>query len=694
MAGSACWGVEIGSGGLKAVKLVRDGDNVAVADLAWIPHKKPLSAPEIDAADAQRVALGTLVSQWDLGKTPIAISMPGSQSFAKFAKLPPVEAKGVANLVKFEAVQQIPFPIDEVQWDYQAFSSADSPELEVGIFAIRTETVMETLTRWQDVGRMPEVLTLSPLAAYNAVAYDQRLTEASPGTVILDIGTSSSDLIVIDSGRVWIRTFPMGGHNFTEALVAAFNISYVKAEKLKSEAETSQHARQILQAMRPVFSDLAADVQRSISYYTSTHPEVKLTRLIGLGSTFSLPGLKKFLSQQLQMEVVKLDGWQRLSKVTAGAEKEAIFKEHASEFGTAVGLALQGIGEEAIGANLVPMDVVRESIWNRKTPWFIGAAALLLLAGGAMWLKPILDRSAYAQTKPSVISEAKSELNRLKGAWQSAAGEYQADPKIATLLSLTEGRELVSQMLSDASDVLAQSKAKLAAMPQGEGMPPAGLELGELSMNYSGPAASTDVNAPPPDPNSPVKGTVQMSMRVTINRSTREADRFVQENVKGWLEANNHRFPGYMIKDPSWAFEKSTTVPMPGADPISPGNPGGGGGGGAGGGGGGGLIGDGPRTPAPGAGGGGRRPVGDGGGGGLVPGGPRPGSGGGGGRPGSGGGGGGGGAGGDEGIETLAPIPTHQGLATPGSTLSTYLITWNAVIGAKPAAPAAEEGKK
>jgi hypothetical protein len=411
---------------------------------------------------------------------------------------------------------------------------------------------------------------------------------------------------------------------------------------------------------------------------------VKLTRLIGLGSTFSLPGLKKFLSQQLQMEVVKLDGWQRLTKFTAGAEKEGVFKQHASEFGTAVGLALQGIGEEAIGANLVPMDVVRESMWNRKTPWFIGAAALLLLAGGAMWLKPILDRSAYAQTKPPVISEAKSELNRLKGAWQSAAAEYQADPKIATLLNLTEGRELASQMLSDASEVLAQSKAKLAALPATDGAAPAGLELSELMMTYAGPSGSTDPSAPPPDPSAPAKGSVQMSMRVTINRSTREADRFVQEHIKGWLEANSHRYPGYMIKDPSWAFEKSTTVPMPGADPINPGSGGGGAGGG-------GIPADGPRTPAP---GGGRRPTGDGGG--LIPGG--------GGRPGGGGGagggggqrpgGGGGGAGGDEGIEVLAPIPAHQGLAVPGATLSTYVITWNAVIGAKPAAAAAEEGKQ
>ena len=145
-------------------------------------------------------------------------------------------------------------------------------------------------TLYEDVGIVPDYVTLSPVAAYNAMAYDLQFTEKTPGTIILDIGTTSTDLIIAEAGRVWIRTFPIGGHHFTEALVNAFQLSYPKAEKLKREAESSKHARHIFQAMRPVFGDLAQDVQRSIGYYTSLHKEAKLERLIGLGSTFRLPG--------------------------------------------------------------------------------------------------------------------------------------------------------------------------------------------------------------------------------------------------------------------------------------------------------------------------------------------------------------------------------------------------------------------
>ena len=155
---------------------------------------------------------------------------------------------------------------------------------------------------WNDVGVTPDFVTIGPLAVYNALAWDQQFDESTPGTVILDVGTTSTDLIVCEPGRLWIRTFPVGGHQFTQALVDAFKLSYAKADALKLQAEQSKHFRHILQAMRPVFSDLAQDVQRSIGYYQSSHKDANLTRLIGLGSTFNLPGLRKYLGQQLQME--------------------------------------------------------------------------------------------------------------------------------------------------------------------------------------------------------------------------------------------------------------------------------------------------------------------------------------------------------------------------------------------------------
>lgn len=678
MAGNASWGVEIGSGALKAVKLVRDGENVKVEDFVVIPHKRPLSAPEIDPKEAARVALGTLISQHDLGKATVAISVPGAQSFARFAKLPPVDKKNLVDIVKFEAMQQIPFPIDEVQWDYQTFVAPDSPEVEVGIFAIRTESVNEVLHGWHDVAVTPDILTLSPLAAYNAVAYDQVFGESTPGTVILDIGTTSSDLIVAEAGRLWIRTFPIGGHNFTEALVTAFNTSYMKAERLKAEAESSPHARHILQAMRPVFADLAADVQRSISYYTSTHRDAKLTRLIGLGATFELPGLKKFLSQQLGMEVSKLEKYGRVSKVAG--DKEATFQSNAAQLATAFGLALQGLGSEIIDANLMPMTVVKEAMWREKTKWFTAAAVLALLAGGAMFIRPLFASPAVDPTVKKSIDDARAEFKNLKSKWTAVEGEYKPDARAAGLIETVDGRNFIPLVVDDAGAWLASATSDLKALPADKGGE-AVLDFKSFDTEYAPPGGGGAIDPatgqPAPAPTDATRGVIKATLRIAVNRDVTAAEPYVQRQLQEWLKANAKKHPEYEIKNAKWAF---LAMGGDGAAPANPsGLPSGGGLGGVrppGGFGGSPPPGINPR----------RGPSQMGGGGNPPPNAPMPRE-----RPPSlnGPGGPSGPLPGAEDVEKLAPLPALGGMAA-GATFTEYLITWDAVL----TAPTAKEAAK
>jgi type IV pilus assembly protein PilM len=455
---NVCWGIELGAGAIKALKLVRDGERLTVADFLVVPHKRPLSAPDVNEQDAMRVAIGELVAQRDLSKATVAISVPGHASFARFAKLPPVEPKKVPEIVKFEAAQQIPFPIDDVEWDYQIFANEDEPDVEVGIFAVTRERVMEKLDLCADVRLRPDCLALSPVALFNAVAYDLRLDNTSPGTVIIDVGTIATDLIVIDSGRVWIRTFPMGGHAFTEAIESSFKLNYAKAEKLKREADTSKYKRQIFQAMRPAFADFGQEVQRSLQYYRQLHPASEITQVIGVGSTFRLPGLRKFLSQQLQLEVKRLEQFNMLN---VEGPQAAEFQSAAVTLGTAYGLALQGLGLATIDANLIPVQVVREAMWKRKAPWFAAAAGIALAAGAVSFYRPVMDAAAVDQARQSDaaqrINQAKNLGNSLKRDWQEIEGTSTVGATASNIKSLGSRRDLYAHLVEDVGMALASS---------------------------------------------------------------------------------------------------------------------------------------------------------------------------------------------------------------------------------------------
>ena len=133
----SAWGVEVGSFGIKAVRLERQGNEAKVTDFTVIPHSRVLSTPEVDADEVVRMSLGQFINSKAVDKTRVAISVPGNIAFSTFTRLPPHEPKQTPNLVRFEAEQQIPFPITEVEWDYKTFRSEESPEVEVGIFALQ-----------------------------------------------------------------------------------------------------------------------------------------------------------------------------------------------------------------------------------------------------------------------------------------------------------------------------------------------------------------------------------------------------------------------------------------------------------------------------------------------------------------------------------------------------------------------------
>ncbi len=458
--GRDAWGIEVGANAIKAIRLVQQEGQVKLADYEVIPFKKILTTPDMNVDEAIQLGLDQLLSKHNLGKSEVVVSVAGHLAFARFAKLPPVEPKKIPDIVKFEAVQQVPFPLEQVEWDYQVFTEPDSPDVEVGIFAITKERVANILSNYRKVGIPVMGLTLSPVAVYNAMAYDLDLADQPEGLIIIDIGTVSTDIIIADGGDLWLRTLQIGGNNFTEALVRAFKLSFPKAEKLKREAATSKYARQIFQAMRPVFSDLVQEVQRSLGYYQSLNRDAKLTQVYGIGSTFRLPGLQKFLKQQLQMEVIRPNGFKKITMEGSGA---ADFADNAVNLVTAYGLAVQGLSLERIEANVLPRPMMRQRLWKAKQPIFAATAACMVLgvaaAGARLWVDHASFQSgAGAGKAQSVINEARTFSTK----WNELATQQNPWPRIDSVRRVLDYRDLWSKVLEDVTN------AALSVNPQPE----------------------------------------------------------------------------------------------------------------------------------------------------------------------------------------------------------------------------------
>ncbi|HEY1191017.1 MAG TPA: type IV pilus assembly protein PilM, partial [Gemmata sp.] len=319
------WGIDIGECALKALRLeLVDGKPTATA-FDYVEHSKILSQPDADRDMLIREALEKFLSRNSTKTDEVAIGIAGQSGLARFVKLPPVEERKIAEIVKFEAKQQIPFPLDEVEWDFQKIGGGEAVdgfalETEIGLFAMKRDVISRYLGYFAGSKIEVHLIQMSPLALVNFATFELLKPKGEPGaaeddatprgkkrcTVVMDVGTDASNLIITDGAKIiWQRPIPLGGNNFTRALTKELKLTFAKAEHLKRNAAKSPDMASILKAIKPVLTDFVGEVQRSLGYFTNTHRDAHVAHMIGLGSAFKLPGLQKYLADKLSLEVKK-----------------------------------------------------------------------------------------------------------------------------------------------------------------------------------------------------------------------------------------------------------------------------------------------------------------------------------------------------------------------------------------------------
>lgn len=392
----AVWGIDIGNCAIKALRCrahEKDDNRVVVEAFDYIEYPKILTQPEADREELVREALATFVSRNELKGDRVAIAVPGQSGLSRFVKLPPVEAKKIPDMVRYEARQQIPFALEDVVWDYQALAGGNQEdgyalETEVGLFAMKRDQVHRAIRPLTEAGIEVDYIQLAPLAIYNFTCFDRmnNMIDAEPfdpanppkWIMVLSFGTETTDLVVTNGYRLWQRNIPIGGAHFTRALTKELRLTFTKAEHIKRNAAKAEDKKAIFQAMRPVFSDLVSEIQRSTGFFMNNNKNAEISQILGIGNPMRLPGLQRYLAQNLDQEVIVPDEFAGLlgGSVTAAPQ----FQANQLSFGEAYGLCVQGLGIGQLKTNLLPEEIRTERLIKHKKPWTVAAAALLLLA--------------------------------------------------------------------------------------------------------------------------------------------------------------------------------------------------------------------------------------------------------------------------------------------------------------------------
>ncbi|MGQ9607590.1 MAG: type IV pilus assembly protein PilM, partial [Thermogutta sp.] len=490
----SAWGIDIGNASLKALRLrPTETPNIVQADaFDYIEYPMLLTQPAADPPSLIETALKQFLSRNEVRGHKVAISVSGATGLARFIKLPPVELSKLVDVVRFEAKQQIPYDLDSVVWRYQRMDvgseeSSFALGSTIGLFALKRDQIDAALEPFRKLGIEVDFIQLSPLALFNYARFDAMDDLPSPddydpdnpppSICVFSMGTDSSDLVITNGYRVWQRNIPLGGNHFTKALSKELKLTFSKAEHLKKNPTSHPDSKAVFQAMRPVFSELLSELQRSISYYGSIERSAEITRGIALGNPMKLPGLRGYIEKGLGFPIERVEAFPHL--VGNEVVDAAGFRENLSCFGVVYGLALQGIDRAYMKINMLPDEVVQDRFIRAKKPWALAAAATLLLGCTVSFAASSLALSSVSpnrfgtaeQRAKQVVDTAKrhqqdlssveSEFDRIKAIGENLTGNVEG--RLLWLELLTAVNQALPQYRLQAQAAATQAAAEAEA---------------------------------------------------------------------------------------------------------------------------------------------------------------------------------------------------------------------------------------
>ena len=370
-------------------------------------------------------AVSDIMREQDIKPAPMMMTVSGQSVFPRFIKLPPVSSDKINQIVQYEAEQNVPFPLDEVVWDYQLLGDDDG-EMNVMLVAIKTENVRRLTDCLQAIDLEPTIVDVAPMALYNSVRYNYPdLTES---TMILDMGAKASNLIFIEENRIFNRSIPVAGNAITQDLMKEFDVSFKEAEALKKEhafvafggvyaGPDNEVAERVSKIVRSVLTRLHAEVNRSINFYRSQQGGSRPTTVLLTGGTSVIPHVDTFLREKLNAQVLRLNPF--INVPVSGSIDADRINADVHCLAEVVGLALRRALTCPVELNLMPPEIVARRIMRKRLPFFAVSAVGLVLIMLCWWIYfykmggMLSARVETVQTEDSRFSGIKNNLSQV-----------------------------------------------------------------------------------------------------------------------------------------------------------------------------------------------------------------------------------------------------------------------------------------
>jgi len=339
-------GLDITTSSVKLIELVASGRGWRVEAYAAEPTP-PNAINEKAIVDAEAVGEAIRRAHKRAGtKTrEAAIAISGDAAITKVIQMPrSLRDSELESQVEMQADQYIPFPMEEVSFDFEVIGASEKdPDMyDVLLVATRSENVEQRQAAVQAAGLSTRIVDVEAFALENSC---RLLTHQMPDggidryIAVIDFGASSTTFSVLRNLKVtYTRDFAFGGQQLTEEIMRSYGLSMEEAGRAKKEGGLPANYQ--AEVLDPFIDDMCQQVSRSLQFYLASgsgreQPE----QILVCGGCANIPGVADVIASRVGIPAERGDPLGQM-KISTRALAQGV-KKDATALLTACGLALR-----------------------------------------------------------------------------------------------------------------------------------------------------------------------------------------------------------------------------------------------------------------------------------------------------------------------------------------------------------------
>ncbi len=301
--------------------------SLKVMQISNVNHKQMVTGYGVTSFDPAAITEGIITNPESIAKVThelfskniigeintrrAAVAIPASRTFNRTMTLPKMASKDISDAVRLEAEQYIPMPIDELYMDY-AIVSQTAKEIELLAVAVPKKIIDSYMTLCRLIGVEPVLFETTISSASRLFVHAE---QSDIPTILIDLGSLSSDITIYDKTLIVTGTVPGGGDSFSTLIADKLNVSRQEAHVIKTKygLGVSKKQKEIVESLTPILDQLGKEIRRMVRYYEErSNTDKKIGQVVTIGGGANMPGLSEHLTNMLRLPVRMCDPWQHL----------------------------------------------------------------------------------------------------------------------------------------------------------------------------------------------------------------------------------------------------------------------------------------------------------------------------------------------------------------------------------------------